>query len=222
MLVRRLTLNTPLLPCHPDRQTITSTNNTLCLRTPRGCSSDQPRVMAGLSGWLAFSGDYLFTIHIFKHRPACYLSPWPPRDMGRPPPRPKKGERRRRCPGLEPSGICIWHIYIYIYNLDREREMCICIMYTYVHTHKESESCAMLCYVTWCYVVMLCYVLRCVVMLLYVMWWVVMLCDVMLCYACLVVCHVILWFVMLCYVLLCDALLCDVMLCYAMLCYVYI
>ena len=27
---------------------------------PSGCSSDQPRVMVGLSGWSAFSGVYLF------------------------------------------------------------------------------------------------------------------------------------------------------------------
>ena len=49
-------INTPLLRCQPDRLTIKSANNTLCLRMPGGYSSDQPRVMVGLSGWSAFSG----------------------------------------------------------------------------------------------------------------------------------------------------------------------
>ena len=43
--------NTPLLRCHPDGLTITSKHNTLLSRMPRGCASDQPRVMVGLSGW---------------------------------------------------------------------------------------------------------------------------------------------------------------------------
>ena len=48
--------NTPLLRCHPDRLTIKSNNNTLFSRMPRTCSSDQARVLVGLSGWSAFSG----------------------------------------------------------------------------------------------------------------------------------------------------------------------
>ena len=31
-------------------------NSTPCSRMPRACSSDQPRVMVGLSGWSAFNG----------------------------------------------------------------------------------------------------------------------------------------------------------------------
>ena len=53
---------TPLLQCHPDGITITSRRNTWFVRMPRGCSSDQTRVMVGLSGWSAFSGVYLFLI----------------------------------------------------------------------------------------------------------------------------------------------------------------
>ena len=49
-------INTPLLRHHPDRLTIKSRRNTLFVRMPRGCSSDQPRIMDGLSGWSAFSG----------------------------------------------------------------------------------------------------------------------------------------------------------------------
>ena len=50
-------INTPLLRCHPDRLTIiTSRRNTLFVRMPRGCSSDQSGVMVGLSGLSAFSG----------------------------------------------------------------------------------------------------------------------------------------------------------------------
>ena len=50
---------TPLLPCHPDRLTIKSRRNTSFVRMPRGCSSDQPRVTVGLSGWSAFSGVFM-------------------------------------------------------------------------------------------------------------------------------------------------------------------
>ena len=51
--------NAPLLRCHPDRLTVTSKNDTSFSRMPRGCVSDQPRVMVGLSGWSAFSGVFI-------------------------------------------------------------------------------------------------------------------------------------------------------------------
>ena len=47
---------TPLSRCHPDRLTIKPRRKTVFVRMPRGCSSDQPRVMVGISGWSAFSG----------------------------------------------------------------------------------------------------------------------------------------------------------------------
>ena len=49
-------VHTPPLRCHPDRLTITSTTSMPFVGMPSGCSSDQPRVMVGLSGWSAFSG----------------------------------------------------------------------------------------------------------------------------------------------------------------------
>ena len=43
-------INAPLLRCHPDRLTMKSRRNTLFVRMPRGCSSDQPRVWSALQG----------------------------------------------------------------------------------------------------------------------------------------------------------------------------
>ena len=51
-------IGTPLVRCHPDRLTRKS-RNTIFVRMPRGCSSDQPGVMVGLSGWSAFSGVFI-------------------------------------------------------------------------------------------------------------------------------------------------------------------
>ena len=52
--------HTHILRRHPDRPTVKSdTSNTPFSRMPRAGSSDQPRVMVGLSGWSAFSGVFI-------------------------------------------------------------------------------------------------------------------------------------------------------------------
>ena len=39
---------------------------------PRACSGDQPRVMAGLSGWSAFSGGFI-VLFSDKYQRACNI-----------------------------------------------------------------------------------------------------------------------------------------------------
>ena len=53
-------VNTPLLPCHRDRLTITSATHMSCSIISSGCSSDRPRVMVGFPGYSVFSGVCLF------------------------------------------------------------------------------------------------------------------------------------------------------------------
>ena len=55
---------------------------------PSGCSSDQPRVMVGLSGWSTFSGVWLFLnpmldvgVHIIDRDSAHRKEPAPRRPM---------------------------------------------------------------------------------------------------------------------------------------------